>query len=158
MIVGQQLLVDYSKNMRTISLLDEFEQRKANGDIIYQSILIGNCFTVQKSTEYSVSLILARWDWRKNFINDFMTFTRFKKLAAGKCFTAASSDTPAVVQQVLNGQLTNNKSAFPLAVLLHAQNSGNRRGYGNSSSCPGTRYGETNTYMFTGAILKAKGE
>lgn len=157
--MDNQLICAYSAQLRTSFLMDRFEQRDAEGLPIYRALLLTDCFFVQRQERYAVSLQIERWAWRKHFVNDFMTFSRFKKDVAGKCFTAGSLEMPAVVQQIfLQDNWLSGLLIFPDAVVLHAQCSANRMGVGSSVYAGARRYGETTQYLITGAALHGDGE
>jgi len=150
------LTIPYNTKLRSIDLMDSLERCNQAGEKEFNCILLTDCFWIKKDFEYAVSLIIEKWDWREPFINDFMTFSRFKKNVAAKHFDNSNDKVPAVVSQVLDVPSVDVKFPFSRVVLLHAQNSGNRVGFGSNSFCQGMRYGETSTYMFTGAILTRK--
>ena len=134
-------------------MLDAFDRRDEKGILLYDRLVLSRCFFVGQADCFTVSLILRRWNFKEPFSNDLMTFTRFRKTVAGRYFSYEDKGAPEIVRQVL--ALPMAEGALPLScpVLLHAQNSGNRMGYGGPYGAS-TRYGETTAYVFTDRILK----
>lgn len=155
--MDNQLACAYKATLKTTALMDQFEQRDAHGGPVYQSLLLKDCFFVQRLERYAVSLRIERWDWREPFLNDFMTFTKLKRTVAGRCFTAGQQDAPAVVQQIFMREWAEQPLIFSCGVLLHAQHSANRSGFGSSACAGQKRYGEAVPYLITSAFLRKGG-
>lgn len=138
--------VEWKSSLRTTALIDALCTRSDSGEPLYSELLLKNCFSIGTDSKFSVSLLLCRFDWRENFINDFMTFSRFRKLT-GHCYEDGENH-PAIIQQVLLLDRSEGLREFERAVLLHAQDSGRCK-----MSC-GTKFGQTGTYMFTSAVFE----
>lgn len=145
-----------STRLKTTLLMDRFERRDENGQPLYRELHLTDCFCVcRQGGCYAVSLWIERWDWRGRFQNDFMTFSRFKQNIAGRCFSVCGKGLPAVIQQIfLQKDWEVGRFLFPDAVLLHAQRSADRAGFGSSIRTGIKRYGETGQYLITGATLR----
>lgn len=153
--MDNQLICVYQPTLKTTALMDQFEQRDAQGEPVFRSLLLTDCFFVRRAERYTVSLRIERWDWRAPFLNDFMTFTKLKRAVAGRCFTEGrQQDAPAVVQQIFLCEWTKPPLIFSSGVLLHAQHSANRSGFGRSVCAGQKRYGEATPYLITGATLR----
>lgn len=153
--MGNQLIRAYSVRLKTTLLMDCFEQLDDSGQPLYQTLLLTDCFFVcRQGACYGVSLWIERWDWRGRFQNDFMTFSRLKQNIAGRCFALCGRESPAVLQQIfLQEDWAAGHICFSRAVLLHAQCSANRAGFGSRACSDTRRYGETAQYLITGAVL-----
>lgn len=145
-----------STRLKTTLLMDRFERRDENGQPLYRELHLTDCFCVcRQGGCYAVSLWIERWDWRGRFQNDFMTFSRFKQNIAGRCFSVCGKGWPAVIQQIfLQKDWEVGRFLFPDAVLLHAQRSADRAGFGSSIRTGIKRYGETGQYLITGVTLR----
>lgn len=138
--------VIWKRSLRTTELIDALCTRTESGEPLCTELLLKNCLAVGNEDVFSVSLLLRRFDWREDFINDFMTFSRFRSL------TMRSYDSggnyPALISQILKLDRREGWHEFDRAVLLHAQDSGRCRTSGSR------KFGQTCTYMFTGAVLE----
>lgn len=141
-----RLEIVWSGSLRTTALTDALCTRTDGGRSLYSELLLKDCFSIGSEHKFSVSLLMSRFDWRESFINDFMTFSRFRKLT-GRCYNE-NGCYPAIIQQVLLLDRREGSHELKDVVLLHAQNSSQRKATG------GARYGQTDTYMFTNAVFE----
>ncbi|MBR5232141.1 MAG: hypothetical protein IKW00_07840 [Clostridia bacterium] len=162
MAIGSILKHTCSKNMPTISLMDEFEMT-TNGQYCYDTLKLERAFTLMvENYILKVALYIKRRPVGTKVIRDGLTFTKFKNKIVGKDFGRASASMYAVTKTVYDGALylltkdDEDTAFFETPILFEAQNSGNRSGYGNQYCgheliSEGTKYGETTEYMCIGA-------
>lgn len=154
------------KNRSSLTLMDEFESRNADGIKKYDTLLLVNLFSIfYRKHCYQVSFFIQRMPRETKHIPNSLTFTGMKKSMAGLFYDIKDRKKSIVINEVFNGiykiKYPNDQKVdidyfFELPVKFNAQNSSNRRDYrkeyyNGSLLFEGNSYGETTDYMFVGA-------
>lgn len=149
------LTVQYRSKLRSIDLMDSFERCNGQQEPLYNKLLLQDVFTVLiDEISYQADILIARKPYEMPWCNIGITFTTLRKQIAYHTFTLTDTDLIDPVLQTLN-VLRQDKRLRDIPidpVILKAQNSRNRSGYGSSFrgrqlSRPGTLYGETTPYL-----------
>lgn len=155
------LSFEYRKDIKTITLMDQFEVRDENQNHRYTALVLKNIFQVLfRGKMYQVDLMIKRKPYEMAWYGCGITFTFLKKMIAYKTFSSDCSENPKLISCVIRAlsscdTVTDNEELLldePLIFL--AQNSGNRTGYGSSYHAgrlayAGTKFGETTPYIIT---------
>lgn len=149
------LTVRYNAKLRSIDLMDSFERCNEQQKPLYNKLLLQDVFTILiDGIFYQADILIARKPYEIPWCNMGITFTTLRKQVASHTFTLADLDAIDPVSQALE-ILRLDKQIHDIMlnpVILKAQNSRNRAGYGSSFhgrqlSRPGTLYGETTLYL-----------
>ncbi|MET0017792.1 hypothetical protein [Oscillibacter sp.] len=149
------LIVRYSAKLRSIDLMDSFERCNEQQEPLYNKLLLQDIFTILiDGTFYRADILITRKPYEMPWCNIGITFTTLRKQVAYHTFTLDDMDEIDPVSQTL-AMLRLDKQIREITlnpVILKAQNSRNRNGYGSSFhgrqlSRPGTLYGETTPYL-----------
>lgn len=151
----------YSAKLRSIDLMDSFERRNEQQEPLYNKLLLQDIFTILiDDISYKADILIARKPFEMPWYNMGITFTALRKQGSSRTFMLTDTDSIEPVSQTL-AALRLNKQIRDITlnpVILKAQNSMNRTGYGSSFhgrqlSRPGTLYGETTPYLMQNIYL-----
>lgn len=126
--------VDYRQGMRTVLLMDAFEQSRDGITPTYDRLMLQGVFSLA-GTE--LGFVIARKPYFMPWCGEGITLSGLLRKVGGRNFTV-QPELPVPIVQLLNSNVP---------VLLRAQNSRNREGHGR-------RFGETSPYLLTGLIRK----
>lgn len=159
----------FQKNMKTVELLDEFAEKDDKDEYKYYELYLDNVYSLfYKNTFYYVGLMIRdKFAEDKNVIKTDMTFTWLKKNIGKKLFRTETKYDMELIDNSLKiiaenvDKMTTQETVFfefEKPIVLNAQNSGNRCGYGweySGDMCvyEGTEYGETSEYLIYGFYL-----
>jgi hypothetical protein len=148
--------VQYSAKLRSIELVDSFERCNAEHEPLFNKLLMQNVFTVLlDGISYQADMLVVRKPYEMPWCNMGITSTTLRKQVASRTYTLFNMDAIDPVSQTLTIlRVDKQLRDFTLkpVILIKAQNSRNRTGYGSSFrgrqlSRPGTLYGEITPYL-----------
>lgn len=146
----------HSPKQRSVDLMDQFEQRNEAMEPVYTSMLLKSvCAVLLKEKRYQIDFIIKRKPYEMPWGGTGITFTKLRKEIAGHTFTLNTSDAIEPIDQMLK-QLNQNSNLREIRlepVILKAQTSWNRSGYGPGSR-GGHLYGETSPYVIEVLLLR----
>lgn len=148
-------IVPNIKHEKTIQLMEQLNKFDANGELLYQAILIKNAFRVWKNDCcYYVSLYLKRYYRDMPYVTDDMSISFLKNNVFEKEYFEHEKEQHKLIEQVYcaldyllsDDENDSDETLFDVPVLFKAQDKSHRSGFGKY----GLQYGETDDYAFVG--------
>ncbi|MDO4355947.1 MAG: hypothetical protein Q4E13_05500 [Clostridia bacterium] len=146
-----------SEARSTLALMDAFERRGEDMSPRYDALLLRGVFrSTWRTVPVEVDLLIHRKPYDMPWFREGVTFTQLRRRYAGRRLTLDGGEDDALLSRI--GAGLRKMEGWPSAgqcecaiesLVLRAQNSWNRSGYGR-----GTRYGETTPYVIDGVILR----
>ncbi len=144
----------------SLALMDAFERRGADMSPRYDALVLRDVFRMTWQLEpVDVDLVIHRRPYDMPWFREGLTFTQLRRRYAGRLRSLDGGSGDALLSRIEATLRESNgydaagrweRAIEPL--VLRAQNSGNRTGFGR-----GTRYGETTPYIIDGAVLRRSG-
>ena len=157
---GRVLQVNMSEARSTLALMDAFERRGEDMSPRYDVLLLRGLFCgVWRSETVNVDLTIRRKPYDMPWFREGLTFTQLRRHYAGRQLPLDGGSGDALLVRI--AAALQESAGFDAAgccerpvepLVLRAQNSWNRSGYGRY-----TRFGETTPYVIDGVILRQIG-
>lgn len=173
MDLGKVLVVKELKDKKSVKIMDKFEEienetKKYNTLCIYDLIVFMDDLEMERPI-YGVSLLIQRANKFESIIKSNLTFTRMKTKLENYPIDASETYSKDSIDELLQFTVLESYKSNKTKILkkystnvfletpieFRAQNSSNRRGYGNryywdELEYEGTLYGETTQYAIIG--------
>ena len=156
--VLDQLAVNFSSQIRSVDLMDKFDG--AFSDEMYFQLVIKYYQFLYLNNTLMYHIVIERAKLYEKFEGLGITFTELKRKEAYDLEFAVSEQ---IKQELIDDYVNKQKVFyFKKPILFRAQNSFNRRGYGQiwdwsidkeNPMSEGTQYGETTNYKIVGVYL-----
>lgn len=157
-ILGE-LEVDFSPRIHSVDLMDKFDG--VYSDTMYSKLILKNYTYYENNCAAIFHLVVERPKEDEKIKDSGVTFTELKCKKAYKLDIALSTQ---ITQEIVLEYFDKNKIFYLKdPIILKAQNSDNKTGYGDiwdwsfSKDYPlveGTKYGDTNYYKITGIYIE----
>ena len=144
------------KYTSTIKLMDEFETLTDRGFRLYKTMILNPGYSYY-DLGYYVVLIVERYDYAYEYQWEF-TMTQLKRKQAKRLFDCIKRE---FADKDIGEDDIGNMIYLEEPIMLRAQTSGNRTGYGSIYNGEkliheGTLYGETTSYIIKGVRITGK--